>query len=88
LDYLATKLYLALEFEPVAFVAPAGTPGLITLYNAADLDFFYVSNNSLNDATIPDAFINNYCAHNLYFSRMAPAGYNQIRFIGYRLTLP
>jgi hypothetical protein len=89
LTYAATKLYicLSLSFGQVAINA---APSNATYYDAANVIFYIIANQSVIwDATAaaPKYEANFFNDSNIWFSRFAVANLNTMKFIGYRVTL-
>jgi len=87
--FVATKLYLCLDFDCSCIAPSIVAHGVVEFFDEANAPFFSGQN---NDAfTTPGNVINyirnNVYLKNFYFSRLTSQGYPYMKFIGYRITL-
>jgi len=90
LTYDAKKLYLVLNINFA--IAGVETPAAnqIAFRNEADAVFYYLKNEMCflePGGPVVLFYSSNAELENLYFSRIVNTGFNDIKFIGYRITL-
>lgn len=88
--YANTKLYVCFDLYFGSNIAANAARGLITLYDEGNVINVYLQQNSIAYEPVAVAMWyakNNIKLKNLYFSRILQAGYDYMKFIGYRITL-